>query len=111
MEIPIHQSGIVVAAIFILMALVACALCWVVCVIVDEWEKAEWRRDDLPELDGFLADYAKPMLAKPELLIGIEPIPCPAGLCGCAPGKCKIKGSREYSDALSKLADQAGEWK
>lgn len=55
MEIPIHQSGFVVAVIFILMALVACALTWVICLIVDEWEKAGWQ-DELSREE--LADQA-----------------------------------------------------
>lgn len=38
--IPIHLSGAVIACIFALMALVAVALTWVMCVIADEWREA-----------------------------------------------------------------------
>lgn len=55
MEIPIHQSGFVVVAIFTLMALVACALCWVICLIVDEWERAGWEGE---RVSKELADQA-----------------------------------------------------
>mgnify|MGYP003605087715 CR=1 FL=1 len=43
--IPLHLSGAVIAGIFVLMALVAVAITWVICVIADEWREAEWHGD------------------------------------------------------------------
>lgn len=40
--IPLHLSGAVIACIFALMALVAVALTWAMCVIVDEWREADF---------------------------------------------------------------------
>lgn len=52
MPIPIELSGAAVAGIFILMAIVACALSWVMCVIVDEWREAGWRDEELRGMSG-----------------------------------------------------------
>lgn len=38
--IPLHLSGAVIACIFALMACVAVALTWAMCVIADEWREA-----------------------------------------------------------------------
>ena len=43
--IPLHLSGAVIAGIFVLMALVAVAITWVICVIADEWREVEWFGD------------------------------------------------------------------
>lgn len=43
--IPLHLSGAVIAGIFALMACVAVAITWVICVIADEWREAEWHGD------------------------------------------------------------------
>lgn len=45
--IPLEHSGLVISAIFIMLALVSFALLWVVCVIADEWREDDWRPDDL----------------------------------------------------------------
>jgi hypothetical protein len=55
------------------------------------------------ELVGWLLEYAKPILDNPERLLGAEPIRCPTPMCGCKPGICKIKESRQYADALELL--------
>lgn len=44
--IPLHLSGAVIAGIFVLMALVAVALTWVICVIADELREVEWHGGD-----------------------------------------------------------------
>lgn len=44
--IPLHLSGSVIAGIFVLLALVAVAITWVICVIADEWRGVEWHVDD-----------------------------------------------------------------
>lgn len=46
MQIPIELSGAVIAGIFVLMALVAVAITWVICVIADEWREVEWHGED-----------------------------------------------------------------
>lgn len=38
--IPLHLSGAVIAWIFVLLALVAVAITWALCVIADEWREA-----------------------------------------------------------------------
>lgn len=43
--IPLHLSGAVIAGIFVLIALVAVAITWVICVIADEWREVEWDGD------------------------------------------------------------------
>ena len=46
MQIPIELSGAVIAGIFVLIALVAVAITWAICVIADEWREVEWHVDD-----------------------------------------------------------------
>lgn len=45
--IPLHLSGAVIAGIFVLLAVVAMAITWVICVIADEWREVEWHADDI----------------------------------------------------------------
>lgn len=44
--IPLHLSGAVIAGIFVLIAVVAVAITWVICVIADEWREVDWCDDD-----------------------------------------------------------------
>ena len=44
--IPLHLSGAVIAGIFVLLACVAVAITWVICVIADEWREVEWHGED-----------------------------------------------------------------
>ena len=46
MQIPIELSGAVIAGIFVLLACVAVAITWVICVIADEWREVDWRGED-----------------------------------------------------------------
>ena len=46
MQIPIELSGAVISGIFVLLAVVAVAITWVICVIADEWREAEWHGED-----------------------------------------------------------------
>ena len=44
--IPLHLSGAVIAGIFVLLAVVAVAITWVICVIADEWREVDWHGED-----------------------------------------------------------------
>jgi len=44
--IPLHLSGAVIAGIFVLLAVVAVAITWVICVIADERREVEWHGED-----------------------------------------------------------------
>ena len=46
MQIPIELSGAVIAGIFVLLAIVAVAITWAICVIADEWREVEWHGED-----------------------------------------------------------------
>ena len=43
---PLHLSGALIAEIFVLLAVVAVAITWVICVIADEWREVEWYGED-----------------------------------------------------------------
>ena len=44
--IPLHLSGAVIAGIFVLLAVVAVAITWVIRLIADEWREVEWHGED-----------------------------------------------------------------
>lgn len=45
MQIPFEQSGFVLFLLFALIAVAGAAITWVIVVIADEWEKADWEGD------------------------------------------------------------------
>ena len=42
MQIPFEQSGFVLFLLFALIAVAGGAITWVIVILVDEWEKADW---------------------------------------------------------------------